>query len=92
MSDLDANYAKAYGQRAGFGKKPALLLVDFVQAYFDPQCDLYADVDDALASALRVREAAHAAHVPVILTNVVYHHSAIDGGRFYFGGGAGERQ
>ena len=83
MSELDASYAKAYGQRAGFGERPALLLVDFVQAYFDPSCDLYADVEDTLASALRVREAAHAAGIPVVLTNVVYHPKAIDGGRFY---------
>lgn len=83
MSDLDANYAKAYGQKAGFGKRPALLLIDFVQAYFDPACDLYADVDDTLASALRVREAAQAASIPVILTNVVYQADGADGGRFY---------
>ena len=83
MTDLDANYAKAYGQKAGFGKKPALILVDFVQAYFDPECDLYADVEDTLASALRVRDAAQTAQIPVILTNVVYHRTAIDGGRFF---------
>ena len=81
--DLDANYRRAYDNRIGFGKKPALLLVDFVQAYFEPGCDLYAGVDDALASALRVRAAARAAGVPVILTNVVYHPQALDGGRFY---------
>ena len=84
MSDaLDENYAKAYGGSAGFGKRPALVMIDFVQGYFDPECDLFADVDDALASALRVREAAHAAGIPVILTNVVYHPTAVDGGRFY---------
>ncbi len=83
MTQLSDNYAKAYGQKAGFGKKPALVLVDFVEGYFDPECDLYAGVEDTLTSALRVREAAHAAGIPVILTNVVYHPSAIDGGRFY---------
>jgi maleamate amidohydrolase len=83
MSDLTENYARAFGKRVGFGRRPALLLVDFVQGYFDPSCDLYAGVEKALASALRVREAAHAAQVPVILTNVVYHPKAIDGGRFF---------
>ncbi|WP_379551588.1 isochorismatase family protein [Qipengyuania sp. DGS5-3] len=83
MTGLEDNYAKAYGQKAGFGKKPALVLIDFIQGYFDPECDLYAGVDDTLASALRVREAAHAAELPVILTNVVYHPKAIDGGRFF---------
>jgi maleamate amidohydrolase len=81
--DLAANYSKAYNRRTGFGRKPALILIDFVQGYFDPDCDLYADVDAALASALRVRAAARAAGVPVILTNVVYHRQAIDGGRFF---------
>ena len=82
-SDLLANYSVAYNHRIGFGRRPALILVDFVMAYFDATCELYADVEDALASALRVREAARARHVPTILTNVVYHPSAINGGRFY---------
>ena len=82
-TSLDENYSRAYGTKAGFGSSPALVLVDFVQAYFDPECELYADVDDALHSALRVREAAHEAGIPVILTNVVYHDGGRDGGRFY---------
>jgi maleamate amidohydrolase len=81
--DLAANYSRAYNTRVGFGARPALILIDFCQAYFAPGNDLYADVDDAMASALRVRSAARAAKVPVILTNVVYHPSAIDGGRFF---------
>jgi maleamate amidohydrolase len=80
---LQDNYRRAYNVRVGFGKRPALILVDFVQAYFDPASDLYAGVDAALAAALRVREAAHAAGVPVILTRVAYHESGLDGGRFF---------
>jgi maleamate amidohydrolase len=81
--DLLANYKKAYDNRIGFGRRPALLLIDFVQAYFDKGCDLYAGVEDALASAIRVRDAARKAGIPVIYTNVVYHKSALDGGRFF---------
>ena len=81
--DLEANYREAYDNRIGFGKKPALILIDFVEAYFDPACALYAGVDDALASALRVRAAARRKGVPVIYTNVVYHPLALNGGRFY---------
>ena len=81
--DLGENYSKAYGNKAGFGKNPALILVDFAHAYFDPDCDLYAAVDAALASALRVREAAHAAGIPVILTEVSYVKGGRNGGRFF---------
>ena len=81
--DLLENYQRAYNTRVGFGQRPALILIDFCEAYYDPACELYAEVEDALESALRVRAAARAAGVPVILTNVVYHPSAINGGRFF---------
>ena len=81
--DLQENYKRAYANALGFGRRPALILVDFVEAYFDPECPLYADVDDALASALRLRDAARLARIPVIYTSVVYHKSGIDGGRFF---------
>lgn len=77
------NYRRAYNIKVGFGKRPALIMIDFCQGYFEPDCDLYSGVEDALASALRVREAARAAKIPVILTGVSYHPSAIDGGRFF---------
>lgn len=81
--DLGENYARAYGGKLGFGKQPVLILIDLVLGYFDRDCDLWADCDDALASAIRLRDAARAADVPVIYTNVVYHPKALDGGRFY---------
>ena len=81
--DLQEHYRRAYDNRIGFGQRPALILIDFVEAYFEPTCDLYAGIEDCFASALRVRAAARAAGVPVILTNVVYHAQALDGGRFY---------
>jgi len=81
--DLLANYKTAYDNRVGFGSRPALLLIDFCQAYFEPGNALYAEVEPALESALRVRAAARAAGVPVILTNVVYHPSGFNGGRFF---------
>jgi len=81
--ELSANYKKAYDNRLGFGDSPALILVDFVRAYFDESCALYAGVEDALESALRIRELAWAAGIPVIYTNVVYDEEGRDGGVFF---------
>jgi maleamate amidohydrolase len=81
--DLGENYARAFGRRVGFGDRLALILIDMVEGYYNPECDLYMGSDASLASALRVRAAARAAGVPVILTNVVYHPLALNGGRFY---------
>ncbi|MCM2293881.1 isochorismatase family protein [Allorhizobium sp. BGMRC 0089] len=83
QNDLAANYAGVYENRIGFGQKPALLLIDFVQAYFAPDSPLYAGVEAALASALRIRALAREKGVPVILTGVLLHPSGLDGGRFF---------
>ena len=83
MSDeLTENYRGAFDGSLGFGHSPALILIDFVQAYFAEDSPLYAGVEDALSSALRVREAARQAGIPVIYTNVVYQTGA-DGGVFF---------
>ncbi len=81
--DLIENFKRAFGGKIGFGERPALVLVDFARAYFDPASELYAGVEGALQSALRIREAARAAGVPVVLTEVVYQEGGINGGRFY---------
>jgi len=76
-------------QRAGFGARlmpglqPALLVVDVNEAYLDPESPLYAGVEDALASNIRLVQAARAYGVPVIFTRVVYHESGMDGGLFF---------
>jgi maleamate amidohydrolase len=81
--DLTANYVGAFDGRLSFGKRPALLIVDFVMAYLDPASPLYAGVEDALASNERLLAAARAAGIPVIFTNVVYQADGSDGGLFY---------
>ena len=85
MADpLDSNYAAAgYHSRLGYGARPALLLIDFVQAYFEPGSPFYAGVEAALASGIRVLEAARRAGIPVIFTNVAFQAGGLDGGVFF---------
>ena len=80
--ELAESYKGAFDGSLGFGRAPALILIDFVDAYFVKDSPLYAGVEDALSSALRVRDAARKAGVPVIYTNVVYQTGA-DGGAFF---------
>lgn len=82
-AELKLNYAGVYNNRVGFGDAPALVLIDFAKAYFDPSCPLFAGVEEALASALRIRQAAHAAGLPVVLTSVCYDENGVNGGRFF---------
>lgn len=81
--NLAANYSGAFNGHLTFGKYPALLIVDFVMAYLDHASPLYANVEDALASNIRLLAEARAAKIPVIFTNVVYEPDGADGGLFY---------
>jgi maleamate amidohydrolase len=85
MTDRDSNYANVYNRRVGFGQRPAVLMIDFAHAYYDPDCALFGGEGcvTALDAALDLRNAAAAAGVPVILTRVSYHPSGRDGGRFF---------
>lgn len=82
--DLDADYAQAgFGNRLGWGKRPALLIIDFVNAYLDPACPLYAGVEKVRGQAATLLLAARAARIPVLHTNVAYTPGGVDGGVFF---------
>lgn len=87
MSDkLDQNYEKAgYHARQSWGARPALVLIDFANAYFDPEAQLYGGegCQTALDNAAILADAARAAGVPVIFTEVKYQPGGGDGGAFY---------
>jgi len=65
------------------GKRPALLVVDFVRAYLLPGSPLYAGVESARAAAERLLGTARGAGIPVMHTNVVYEPGGRDGGVFF---------
>jgi maleamate amidohydrolase len=84
VGDLERDYAAAgFGVAVGFGASPAVLVVDMVRAYLDPASPLYAGVEGTVEPARRVIEAARAADVPVIYTEVVYTPGGRDGGVFF---------
>ena len=82
--NLDSDYASAgFGGRIAPGKKAALIIVDVVMAYLDPKSPLYAGVEAALESNVRLVDAARKAGVPVIYTNVEYEPGGLSGGMFF---------
>lgn len=82
--DLDDDYASAgFGRRLEPGRRPALVCVDLVQAYFDPSAELYMGSDSCLASAARVLAAARAAGILVVHTKVSFAEGGLDGGAFF---------
>jgi maleamate amidohydrolase len=78
-------HAAAFGGRLAAGNRPALLLIDMVRAYLEPDSALYAgeSAHEAIAVAGRLRAVAAEAGVPVVFTNVRYSQSGVEGGLFY---------
>lgn len=79
---LDNNYKGVWDGRIGFGKKPVLLVVDFMQGYTTPGSPLFAQgVVDAVANMPPLLSTARRTGTPVIHTNILYHApDQIDGG------------
>lgn len=64
--------ADGFGERMGAGSRPALVVVDLVNGFTDPESPLCCDADGAVAATARLLEAARAAGAPVAFTTVQY--------------------
>ena len=83
MSDLQSNYKGVFDGRLGFGKRPALLIVDFINAYVTEGAPLFApDVAAAVAETIPLLSLARAKQIPVLYTKVLYNKNFRDGGIF----------
>ncbi|MCP1335741.1 N-carbamoylsarcosine amidohydrolase [Futiania mangrovi] len=79
----ETNYAGVFDNRLGWGRKPAVLVIDFTYGYTTPGSPLYAEgVVKAVEASVDLLDAARAAGVPIIYTKVMYHPSGMDGGLF----------
>jgi maleamate amidohydrolase len=57
----------------GLGRRPALLLVDMINGFTDPECPLGTACPDVIAANALLLELFRARHLPVFFTTVVYH-------------------
>jgi nicotinamidase-related amidase len=60
-----------FGGAAGFGARPALVVVDLSLGFTDPSSPLACELDDVLVATRRVLDAARGV-IPVFFTSVVY--------------------
>jgi maleamate amidohydrolase len=81
--DLKQSYSGVFDGQMGFGRSPAIIVVDFINAYTQASSPLYAPaVVEAVKATVPLLEAARKKKVPIIYTRVLYHPSGADGGLF----------
>jgi maleamate amidohydrolase len=82
MSESDVYRKQGFGNSSGFGLQPALLVVDFVNGFNDPDLFGGGNIPQAIAHTAILLAAARAADVPVCFTRVVYAADGSDAGVF----------
>ena len=61
-----------FGGGAGFGSRPAVLVVDLLKGFTNPESPLGSNLDVVVESTRRLLDCAREAGVPVLFTTVVY--------------------
>jgi maleamate amidohydrolase len=79
----EQNYEGVFDTNIGFGTRPAVIVIDFVNAYTTKGAPFFGQgVVDAVDHSVPLLAAARTAKVPIIYTKVLYHPSGVDGGLF----------
>ncbi len=79
-----ADYARAgFGQELQPGTRPALVVVDPARAYIDPDCPLYAGVEENVEAMRTLLTSAREAGIPVVITEVRLRADGADAGVFF---------
>lgn len=69
-----------FGQKIGFGKRPALLVVDFVNGFTDPEILGGGNIHGAVEATKPLLAFFRKARLPVVLTRIVYADDGADAG------------
>ena len=72
QSDSEFFAERGFGQRLGFGEKPALVVIDVLKGFTDPSMPLGANFDSQMVETKRVLAAAREAEIPIFYTAVGY--------------------
>jgi nicotinamidase-related amidase len=62
--------------RAGFGRKPALIVIDMSVGFTDPESPLHCELEEVVEAIERLLAATRAARLPVVYTTVAYDDAA----------------
>ncbi len=68
-------HIEGFGGRGGFGRRPALIVVDMTLGFTDPESPLACELDGPVEAIRKLLDAARRAEIPVIFTTVAYRES-----------------
>jgi len=63
---------KGLGARVGFGRRPALLVIDLIRGFTEAECPLACDLTQQLAATGQLLAVAREQDIPILFTTVSY--------------------
>jgi len=82
MSELEIYARQGFGNQSGFGDRPALLVVDFINGFADPDRFGGGNIGEAITNTKPLLAKAREAGLPIAFTRIVYADDGSDSGIF----------
>jgi maleamate amidohydrolase len=68
-------HIEGFGGRGGFGRRPALVVIDMTLGFTDPESPLACDLEGPVSEIQKLLRAARQAEIPIAFTTVAYRES-----------------
>jgi len=68
-------HIRGFGERGGFGRRPALVVIDMTLGFTDPESPLACDLEGPISEIQKLLGAARRAEIPIVFTTVAYRES-----------------
>jgi nicotinamidase-related amidase len=73
LADLRERYlARGWAGRVGFGRRPALIVIDLAKFWTQPQQQIGTDAEPVLQATLQLLDAARGSQIPIFFTTFAY--------------------
>ncbi len=82
MSDKEMYANRGFGNKVGFGERPALLVIDFIKGFTDTNCPLGSNLDAEVSATKQLLDLFREKSLPVHFTTTAYDEAMVSAGVF----------
>lgn len=68
-------HLEGFGERGGYGRRPALAIIDMTLGFTDPASPVACDLEETVATIATLLDTARSARIPVVFTTIAFRES-----------------
>lgn len=73
---------RGFGNKVGFGERPALLIIDFIKGFTDTNCPLGSNLDAEISATRKLLDTFRGRNLPIHFTTTAYDEAMVSAGVF----------